>query len=153
MATRQLAYVSSAFRLLQLHHDIKHRLWKHHDHGPVIEYAGLARSDVRTVLPSGGGSDHRRDQSGAGARVAARRRLAVRVARTLRCALAVGVALVVLSGCATIRKVFHMDDKSTEAAEQLQIQQQKVMRFADEYVGRIAVPIRTFQASTDNAED
>ena len=46
-----------------------------------------------------------------------------------------------------------MDDKSTEAAEQLQIQQQKVMRFADEYVGRIAVPIRNFQASTDNAED
>ncbi len=77
----------------------------------------------------------------------------MRIARTLRCALAVGVALVVLSGCATIRKVFHMDDKSTEAAEQLQIQQQRVMRFADEYVGRIAVPIRALQASTDNAED
>jgi len=46
-----------------------------------------------------------------------------------------------------------MDDKSNEAAEQLQIQQQKVMRFADEYVGRIAVPIRNFQASTDNADD
>lgn len=46
-----------------------------------------------------------------------------------------------------------MDDRSKEAAEQLQIQQQRVMRFADEYVGRIAVPIRNLQASTDNAED
>ncbi len=46
-----------------------------------------------------------------------------------------------------------MDDKSNKAAEQLQIQQHRVMRFADEYVGRIAVPIRQLQASTDNAED
>jgi hypothetical protein len=46
-----------------------------------------------------------------------------------------------------------MDDKSTKAAEQLQLQQQRVMRFADEYVGRIAVPIRALQQSTDNAED
>jgi hypothetical protein len=46
-----------------------------------------------------------------------------------------------------------MDDKSNEAAEQLQVQQQRVMRFADEYVGRIAVPIRALQQSTDNAED
>ena len=46
-----------------------------------------------------------------------------------------------------------MDDKSNKAAEQLQIQQQRVMRFADEYVGRIAVPIRALQQSTDNADD
>jgi hypothetical protein len=49
--------------------------------------------------------------------------------------------------------MFHLDDKSNKAAEQLQIQQHRVMRFADEYVGRIAVPIRNLQASTDNAED
>ena len=75
------------------------------------------------------------------------------VARTLRCVLIAGVALGVLSGCATIRQVFHMDDKSNKAAEELQIQQHRVMRFADEYVGAIAVPIRNLQASTGKAED
>ncbi|HLN49834.1 MAG TPA: hypothetical protein VK251_10035 [Steroidobacteraceae bacterium] len=77
----------------------------------------------------------------------------MRVAHALRCVLVVGATVVLLSGCATIRKVFHMDDKSNKAAEQLQIQQHRVMRFADEYVGLIAVPIRQLQASTDNAED
>lgn len=52
-----------------------------------------------------------------------------------------------------MRQVFHLDDKANEAAEQLQIEQHRVMRFADEYVGGIAVPIRNFQGSTDNAED
>ncbi|MGO9037369.1 MAG: hypothetical protein ACLPX1_05005 [Steroidobacteraceae bacterium] len=74
-------------------------------------------------------------------------------ARTLRCALAVGAVVWVLGGCSTIRQVFHTDDKSTKAAEQLQIQQHRVMRFADEYAGAIALPIRALQASTDNAED
>ena len=70
----------------------------------------------------------------------------------LRCAL-IGAAVLVLGGCSTIRQVFHMDDKSNRAAEQLLLQQHRVMRFADEYVGAIAVPIRNLQASTDKAED
>jgi len=72
---------------------------------------------------------------------------------SLRCVLVAAAAVLALGGCSTIRQVFHLDDKSNEAAEQLQIQQHRVMRFADEYVGGIAVPIRNFQASTDNAED
>ncbi len=72
---------------------------------------------------------------------------------SFRHTLIVAAALLTLGGCSTIRQVFHMDDKSNEKAEQLQIQQHRVMRFADEYVGAIAVPIRKLQASTDNAED
>jgi hypothetical protein len=58
-----------------------------------------------------------------------------------------------LSGCSTLRHVFHADDKASKHAAQLQILQIRVMRFADEYTGSITPPIRVFQASTDNAAD
>jgi hypothetical protein len=57
------------------------------------------------------------------------------------------------TGCSTFRHVFHVDDKASKRAAQLQVLQLSVMRFADEYVGAITQPIRSFQASTDNAAD
>jgi len=69
------------------------------------------------------------------------------------CCLGIGIALLTFSGCSTLRHVFHVDDKATKRAAQLQVLQLSVMRFADEYVGAITPPIRNFQASTDNASD
>jgi hypothetical protein len=68
-------------------------------------------------------------------------------------ALGIGIAILTFSGCSTLRHVFHVDDKASKRAAQLQILQLSVMRFADEYVGSITQPIRSFQASTDNAAD
>jgi hypothetical protein len=68
-------------------------------------------------------------------------------------ALGIGIAILTFSGCSTLRHVFHVDDKASKRAAQLQVQQLSVMRFADEYVGSITQPIRAFQASTDNAAD
>jgi hypothetical protein len=72
--------------------------------------------------------------------------------RWLRC-IGVCVAILTFSGCSTFRHVFHMDDKASKRAAQLQLLQLSVMRFADEYTGSITPPIRNFQASTDNAAD
>jgi hypothetical protein len=67
--------------------------------------------------------------------------------------LGIGIALLTFSGCSTLHHVFHTDDKGTKRAAQLQVLQLSVMRFADEYAGSITQPIRSFQASTDNAAD
>jgi hypothetical protein len=64
------------------------------------------------------------------------------------------VAVVVATcGCSTIRNMFHHDSAATQRAEQLQILQIRIMRFADEYVGGISEPLQRFQASTDNPQD
>jgi hypothetical protein len=68
-------------------------------------------------------------------------------------AIGIGIAMLTFSGCSTLRHVFHVDDKASKRAAQLQLQQLGVMRFADEYVGSITQPIRAFQASTENAAD
>ena len=68
-------------------------------------------------------------------------------------ALGIGIAILTLSGCSTLRHVFHVDDKASKRAAQLQVLQLSVMRFADEYVGSITQPIRNFETSTDNAAD
>jgi hypothetical protein len=68
-------------------------------------------------------------------------------------ALGIGVAMLTFSGCSTLHHVFHVDDKASKRAAQLQVLQLSVMRFADEYAGSITQPIRAFQASTDNAAD
>jgi hypothetical protein len=75
------------------------------------------------------------------------------IARSLRCKVALGVAVFCLFGCSTIRQAFHAGDRATKRTEQLQVLQLRNMRFADEYVGSIIEPIRHFQASTDNAAD
>jgi hypothetical protein len=71
----------------------------------------------------------------------------------LCCALAIGAAVLALSGCSTIRHVFHSGDKSNQRTQQLQVLQLQSMRFADEYVGSIVGPIRQFQASTEDGTD
>jgi hypothetical protein len=76
----------------------------------------------------------------------------LRLAPLLRYGLVVGAALA-LCGCATIRRTFHIEDQGSKVAQSLQLLQLKNQRFADEYVGSIIVPIRQFQASTDNAAD
>jgi hypothetical protein len=73
--------------------------------------------------------------------------------RLLCCAMAAGIVALALSGCSTIRHVFHSGDQSRQRNEQLQILQLRNMRFADEYVGTIVGPIRQFQASTEDAGD
>jgi hypothetical protein len=73
--------------------------------------------------------------------------------RLLRCVFAAGIAALTLSGCSTIRHVFHTSDQSSQRNEQLQLLQLRNMRFADDYVGAIVGPIRQFQASTDDAAD
>jgi hypothetical protein len=73
--------------------------------------------------------------------------------RSVRGALACGVAALALCGCSTILRKFHGDNGATARAEQLQILQFRVMRFADEYVGGIIEPLQRFEASTDNAAD
>jgi hypothetical protein len=77
----------------------------------------------------------------------------VRSMRPIRCALAGAAAVLTLCGCSTIRHVFHSGDQSNQRTAQLQVLQLKSMRYADEYVASITVPIRNFQAETDNAAD
>jgi hypothetical protein len=71
----------------------------------------------------------------------------------LRRILACGFALLALGGCSTILRKVHGDNGATARAEQLQILQFRVMRFADEYVGGIVEPLQRFQAGTDDASD
>jgi hypothetical protein len=77
----------------------------------------------------------------------------LRPIRAFSCAIAAGVAALTLGGCSTIRQTFHSQDHATKRSEQLQILQLRSMRFADEYVGSIVQPIRSFQASTEDAAD
>jgi hypothetical protein len=58
-----------------------------------------------------------------------------------------------LCGCSTILRAFHGEDRATKRADQLQILQFRVMRFADEYAGGIIEPIQRFQAGTQNAQE
>jgi hypothetical protein len=73
--------------------------------------------------------------------------------RLLRSGLALGTAVLMLCGCSLIRDPFHSQEKANKQTAQLQLLQLKTMRFADEYVASITVPIRDFQAATDNAAD
>jgi hypothetical protein len=66
---------------------------------------------------------------------------------------AIAAVAMAMCGCSTIGHMFHHDNGATQRAEQLQILQIRIMRFADEYVGGISEPLQRFQASTDNAED
>jgi hypothetical protein len=58
-----------------------------------------------------------------------------------------------LGGCSLFRDPFHSQEKANKQTAQLQLLQLRTMRFADEYVASITVPIRDFQAATDNAAD
>jgi hypothetical protein len=75
-----------------------------------------------------------------------------RASRPLRWGAIAAVAMA-MCGCSTIRHMFHHDSAATKQAEQLQILQIRIMRFADDYVGGISEPLQRFQASTDNAVD
>jgi hypothetical protein len=66
---------------------------------------------------------------------------------------AILAAAMATGGCSTINHMFHHDNAATQQAEQLQILQIRIMRFADEYVGGISEPLQRFQARTDNAQD
>ena len=70
-----------------------------------------------------------------------------------RWALAIGAAALALGGCSTFLNKFNGQDKQIKRAAELQIQQLRVMRFADEYVGGIQEPIREFQAETHDPMD
>jgi hypothetical protein len=65
--------------------------------------------------------------------------------------LATGVLVTLLSACSSIH-VFRKDD-SAERARQLEEVQIRVMRFADEYVGRIVGPLNTLQARTADVHE
>jgi hypothetical protein len=75
-----------------------------------------------------------------------------RARRPLRWGVIASVAMATC-GCSTIMHMFHHDKAETQRAEQLQVLQFRIMRFADGYVGGISEPLQRFQASTDNAED
>jgi hypothetical protein len=75
------------------------------------------------------------------------------LARSVRYGIMAIAAALALCGCSAIRRTFHIEDKGTKAAQSLQVLQIKNQRFADEYVASIVVPIRQYQASTDNAAD
>jgi hypothetical protein len=74
-------------------------------------------------------------------------------ARRSSLALGVGIAALTLFGCSTLRHAFHVDDKASKRTEHLEVLQLRVQRFADEYVGSIVQPIRSFQAATDSAAE
>lgn len=65
--------------------------------------------------------------------------------------MATGVLVTLLSACSSIH-VFRKDD-SAERARQLEEVQIRVMRFADEYVGRIVGPLNTLQARTADVHE
>src|SRR5208283_5307133 len=166
LAVRQLAHAARAVRLLQLHHDLEHRLCGYHDHWAGIEYAGLARSDVRAVLSGGGGREHRGDEARTDARAAARGQLALRVTapamlskwRSTRrhWALIGGLAALALCGCSTIKHMLHMDrgaQAASQRAQQLLILQFRIMRFADGYVGAIIEPVQHFREASNSPEE
>jgi hypothetical protein len=71
-------------------------------------------------------------------------------ARCSSFALGVSIAALSLFGCSTVRHAFHVDDKTSQRTERLEVLQLRVQRFADEYVGSIVQPIRSFQAATDS---
>jgi hypothetical protein len=69
-----------------------------------------------------------------------------------------GVALllvgpVALCGCATLLRPLHRQDAAKQQAEQLEILQIRVMRYADDYVGGISEPLEHFQEATGDASE
>jgi hypothetical protein len=76
-----------------------------------------------------------------------------RSAGCLRRGLVLGAAVLLLCGCSLFRDPFHSQDQANKQTAQLQLLQLRTMRFADEYVASITVPIREFQAATDNPAD
>jgi hypothetical protein len=75
-----------------------------------------------------------------------------RALRHLRWGVIAAVAFA-LCGCSMFNRMFHHDKAATQRAQELQLLQLRIMRFADGYVGGISEPLQRFQASTDNAED
>lgn len=65
---------------------------------------------------------------------------------------ALAASLLGTSSCATMRR-FLPEDESRQQAQRLQEMQLRVMRFADEYSGRIAEPIQRFVTSDVSPED
>lgn len=65
---------------------------------------------------------------------------------------ALAAAVLGTSSCATLRR-FLPHDESQKQAQRLQEMQLKVMRFADQYSGRIAEPIERFNVSGVTPED
>lgn len=65
---------------------------------------------------------------------------------------ALAASLLGTSSCATMRR-FLPEDESRRQAQHLQEMQLRVMRFADEYSGRIAEPIQRFVTSGVSPED
>jgi len=55
-----------------------------------------------------------------------------------------------VTGCGILPHIFG-DDRATQRAQQLQDLQSRVMRFADEYVGRMIAPLAALQASNSTA--
>jgi hypothetical protein len=59
-------------------------------------------------------------------------------------------ATLALAGCSLIERAKGTDKVAARHADEMQELQLKVMRFADEYVGGIIEPIRTFQQATND---
>ena len=53
----------------------------------------------------------------------------------------------------TILRAFHGQDRAIKRADQLQVLQFTVMRFADEYAGCVIEPVQRVQAGTQNATE
>ena len=73
--------------------------------------------------------------------------------RAQRWAALLGMAAFALSGCGLINKLTGAEAADKKRAEDLQLLQLQVMRFADEYVGGISEPILRFQQEANTPED
>jgi hypothetical protein len=71
---------------------------------------------------------------------------AARIAATL-------MVVLTISGCNTLRRATGTQAKADERAEQLQLVQLEVMRYADEYAGRLIGPVTDFQRETQLASE
>lgn len=71
---------------------------------------------------------------------------AARLAATL-------MAVLAISGCNTLRRATGTQAKADQRAEQLQLVQLEVMRYADEYAGRLVGPVTDFQRETQLASE
>lgn len=61
--------------------------------------------------------------------------------------------MVALAGCGALSAIMPGKKKADTGADKLQLVQLEVMRFADEYTGRLVDPITTFQRQTDVTEE
>jgi hypothetical protein len=67
--------------------------------------------------------------------------------------LAALVATLSLGGCNTMARLTGAQKKADQQADRLQILQLEVMRFADEYTGRITGPVLDFKNQTQDSEE